>query len=65
MQETLLQEKLVVQKMTNDLEEKEKNIEQLNKVLSEVSKDSEHPTSDHTSWEEPCKLIITSHGRAL
>ncbi|XP_065690614.2 centrosomal protein of 85 kDa-like [Patagioenas fasciata] len=35
MQETLLQEKLVVQKMTNDLEEKEKSIEQLNKVLSE------------------------------
>ncbi|OPJ73133.1 centrosomal protein of-like [Patagioenas fasciata monilis] len=35
MQETLLQEKLVVQKMTNDLEEKDKSIEQLNKVLSE------------------------------
>uniref|UniRef100_A0A8D0FBY0 Centrosomal protein 85 like n=1 Tax=Strix occidentalis caurina TaxID=311401 RepID=A0A8D0FBY0_STROC len=35
MQEKLLQEKLIVQKMTNELEEKEKNIEQLNKTLSE------------------------------
>ncbi|KAM6139106.1 centrosomal protein of 85 kDa-like [Phoenicopterus ruber ruber] len=35
MQEKLLQEKLVVQKMTNELEEKEKSIEQLNKTLSE------------------------------
>ncbi|NXW64072.1 CE85L protein, partial [Eurystomus gularis] len=35
MQEKLLQEKLVVQKMTNELEEKERNIEQLNKSLSE------------------------------
>ncbi|NXC17979.1 CE85L protein, partial [Corythaeola cristata] len=35
MQEKLLQEKLIVQKMTNELEEKERNIEQLNKTLSE------------------------------
>ncbi|XP_057279587.1 centrosomal protein of 85 kDa-like isoform X1 [Pezoporus wallicus] len=35
MQEKLLQEKLIVQKMTNELEEKERNIEQLNKALSE------------------------------
>ncbi|KFW12270.1 Centrosomal protein of 85 kDa-like [Fulmarus glacialis] len=35
MQEKLLQEKLVVQKTTNELEEKERNIEQLNKTLSE------------------------------
>ncbi|KFR03613.1 Centrosomal protein of 85 kDa-like, partial [Opisthocomus hoazin] len=35
MQEKLLQEKLMVQKMTNELEEKERNIEQLNKTLSE------------------------------
>ncbi|NXH15627.1 CE85L protein, partial [Bucco capensis] len=35
MQEKLLQEKIVVQKMTNELEEKERSIEQLNKTLSE------------------------------
>ncbi|NXG50636.1 CE85L protein, partial [Psilopogon haemacephalus] len=35
MQEKLLQEKLAVQQMANELEEKEKNIEQLNKTLSE------------------------------
>ncbi|KFP41626.1 Centrosomal protein of 85 kDa-like, partial [Chlamydotis macqueenii] len=35
MQEKLLQEKHIIQKMTNDLEEKERNIEQLNKTLSE------------------------------
>ncbi|KFU90704.1 Centrosomal protein of 85 kDa-like, partial [Chaetura pelagica] len=35
MQEKLLQEKLLVQKMTNDLEEKESHIEQLNKAVSE------------------------------
>ncbi|KFP30893.1 Centrosomal protein of 85 kDa-like, partial [Colius striatus] len=35
MQEKLLQEKLIVQKMANELEEKERNIEQLNKTLSE------------------------------
>ncbi|NXY87693.1 CE85L protein, partial [Alcedo cyanopectus] len=35
MQEKLLQEKQIVQKMTNELEEKEKKIEQLNKTLSE------------------------------
>ncbi|NXT35095.1 CE85L protein, partial [Pelecanoides urinatrix] len=35
MQEKLLQEKLIVQKMTSELEEKERNIEQLNKTLSE------------------------------
>ncbi|KFQ03658.1 Centrosomal protein of 85 kDa-like, partial [Leptosomus discolor] len=35
MQEKLLQEKLIVQKITNELEEKERNIEQLNKTLSE------------------------------
>ncbi|NXU09801.1 CE85L protein, partial [Pardalotus punctatus] len=35
MQEKLLQEKLIIQKMTNELEEKERNIEQLNKTLSE------------------------------
>ncbi|KFO07563.1 Centrosomal protein of 85 kDa-like, partial [Balearica regulorum gibbericeps] len=35
MQEKLLQEKLIVQKMKNELEEKERNIEQLNKTLSE------------------------------
>ncbi|NWX17241.1 CE85L protein, partial [Aegotheles bennettii] len=34
-QEKLLQEKLVVKKMINDLEEKESRIEQLNKTLSE------------------------------
>lgn len=38
MQEKLSQEKLIIQKMTNELEEKEKHIEQLNKTLSEVSK---------------------------
>ncbi|XP_068794244.1 centrosomal protein of 85 kDa-like isoform X7 [Struthio camelus] len=35
MQEKLLQEKLAVQKITNELEEKEKNIERLNKTLFE------------------------------
>ncbi|NXI43117.1 CE85L protein, partial [Galbula dea] len=35
MQEKLLQEKLIVQKMSNELEEKERSIEQLNKTLSE------------------------------
>ncbi|XP_010151593.1 PREDICTED: centrosomal protein of 85 kDa-like [Eurypyga helias] len=35
MQEKLLQEELLVQKMTNELEEKERNIKQLNKTLSE------------------------------
>ncbi|NXA42100.1 CE85L protein, partial [Eudromia elegans] len=35
MQEKLLQEKLTVQKMTDELEEKEKNIERLNKTLFE------------------------------
>ncbi|KFQ94599.1 Centrosomal protein of 85 kDa-like, partial [Nipponia nippon] len=35
MQEKLLHEKKIVQKMTNELEEKERNIEQLNKTLSE------------------------------
>ncbi|XP_053917485.1 centrosomal protein of 85 kDa-like isoform X4 [Cuculus canorus] len=35
MQEKLLQEKQIVEKMTNELEEKERNIEQLNKVFSE------------------------------
>ncbi|NWI08951.1 CE85L protein, partial [Crypturellus soui] len=35
MQEKLLQEKLAVQKMTDELEEKEKNIERLNKTLFE------------------------------
>ncbi|KFO77171.1 Centrosomal protein of 85 kDa-like, partial [Cuculus canorus] len=34
-QEKLLQEKQIVEKMTNELEEKERNIEQLNKVFSE------------------------------
>lgn len=38
MQEKLSQEKLIIQKMTNELEEKERHIEQLNKTLSEVSK---------------------------
>lgn len=37
MQEKLSQEKLIMQKMTNELEEKERHIEQLNKTLSEVS----------------------------
>ncbi|XP_035176382.1 centrosomal protein of 85 kDa-like isoform X2 [Oxyura jamaicensis] len=35
MQEKLLQEKRMVQKMANELEEKERNIEQLNKTFSE------------------------------
>ncbi|NXA47088.1 CE85L protein, partial [Nothocercus julius] len=35
MQEKLLQEKLAIQKMTDELEEKEKNIERLNKTLFE------------------------------
>ncbi|XP_047921506.2 centrosomal protein of 85 kDa-like isoform X1 [Anser cygnoides] len=35
MQEKLLQEKRAVQKMANELEEKERNIEQLNKTFSE------------------------------
>ncbi|KAM7026657.1 centrosomal protein of 85 kDa-like [Passerculus sandwichensis] len=35
MQEKLSQEKLIIQKMTNELEEKERHIEQLNKTLSE------------------------------
>ncbi|NWY05848.1 CE85L protein, partial [Nothoprocta ornata] len=35
-QEKLLQEKLAVQKMTDELEEKEKNIERLNKTLFEL-----------------------------
>ncbi|XP_040410221.1 centrosomal protein of 85 kDa-like isoform X2 [Cygnus olor] len=35
MQEKLLQEKRTVQKMANELEEKERNIEQLNKTFSE------------------------------
>lgn len=38
MQEKLSQEKLIIQKMTNELEEKERHIEQLNNTLSEVSK---------------------------
>lgn len=38
MQEKLSQEKLLIQKITNELEEKERHIEQLNKTLSEVSK---------------------------
>jgi len=65
MQEKLLQEKLMVQKMTNELEEKERNIEQLNKTLSEVSKNPQNPTPDHTSWKEPYRMITRSHGRAL
>ncbi|KFO62347.1 Centrosomal protein of 85 kDa-like, partial [Corvus brachyrhynchos] len=35
MQEKLSQEKLIIQKMTNELEEKDRHIEQLNKTLSE------------------------------
>lgn len=65
MQEKLLQEKLIVQKMTNELEEKERNIEQLNKTVSEVSKDSKNPTPDHTSWEESYGMIIRFQGRAV
>lgn len=65
MQEKLLQEKLIVQKMTNELEEKERNIEQLNKTLSEVSKNFSNPIPDHTNWEEPYRMIMRSHGRAL
>lgn len=38
MQEKLSQEKLIIQKMTNELEEKERHVEQLNNTLSEVSK---------------------------
>lgn len=63
MQEKLLQEKLIAQKLSNELEEKERNIERLNKTLSEVSKNSRNPNPDHTSWEEPFR--IRSHGRAL
>lgn len=48
MQEKLLQEKRTVQKMANELEEKERNIEQLNKTFSEVSKDSKNPIHDYT-----------------
>lgn len=65
MQEKLLQEKLAVQKMTDELEEKERNIEQLNKTFSEVSRNSRSTTSDHTSWEEPCAMLIRSHDRVL
>lgn len=65
MQEKLLQEKLIAQKMTNELEEKERNIEQLNKTLSEVSKNSSNPTPHHSSWEVPYRMVIKSHGRAL
>lgn len=49
MQEKLLQEKLIVQKMTHELEEKERNIEQLNKTLSEVSKNSSNLIPDYTN----------------
>lgn len=35
--------------MTNELEEKERNIEQLNKTFSEVSKNSKNPIHDHAS----------------
>ncbi|XP_010222517.1 PREDICTED: centrosomal protein of 85 kDa-like, partial [Tinamus guttatus] len=45
MQEKLLQEKLAVQKMTDELEEKEKNIERLNKTLFEVSKTPSKPNT--------------------
>ncbi|NXP49903.1 CE85L protein, partial [Heliornis fulica] len=45
MQEKLLQEKLLVQKMTNELEEKESNIEQLNKTLSENQRLTEENAS--------------------
>jgi len=49
MQEKLLQEKRTVLKMTNELEEKERNIEQLNKTLSEVSKNSKNPIHDRAT----------------
>ncbi|KFP75601.1 Centrosomal protein of 85 kDa-like, partial [Acanthisitta chloris] len=56
MQEKLLQEKLVIQKMTNELEEKERNIEQLNKTLSE----NQRLVEENACLKEQMRLVEQS-----
>ncbi|XP_040523422.1 centrosomal protein of 85 kDa-like isoform X5 [Gallus gallus] len=56
MQEKLLQEKRTVLKMTNELEEKERNIEQLNKTLSE----NQRLTEENASLKEQIRQVEQS-----
>uniref|UniRef100_A0A8C3L0S5 Centrosomal protein 85 like n=1 Tax=Chrysolophus pictus TaxID=9089 RepID=A0A8C3L0S5_CHRPC len=55
-QEKLLQEKRTVLKMTNELEEKERNIEQLNKTLSE----NQRLTEENASLKEQIRQVEQS-----
>lgn len=53
MQEKLLQEKLTVQKLKSELEEKDKNIQQLHQTLHEVS------FFEITSRLDACDFLLT------
>ncbi|XP_072189284.1 centrosomal protein of 85 kDa-like [Excalfactoria chinensis] len=56
MQEKLLQEKRTVLKITNELEEKERNVEQLNKTLSE----NQRLTEENASLKEQIRQVEQS-----